>query len=273
MIRNVSAGRGMWMFLILRRLGNLLLGCVHYLGGLVVFGVGSLGMMFTRPVYLVETIKQMHSIGVRSLPLVGLAGISTGAVLCMQTIDILGQFGAGQYVAAVVGLSVVKELSPVITALLVAGRSGSGISAELGSMIVTRQVDALKVLAVNPQRYLAATRITACVLVLPLLTAMADVLGIAGGLIVAVTQGGINYSTYYYKTLDYISITDVAPGLIKAAVFGLIIGTVACNEGFNVRGGTEGVGRSTTAAVVLASLLILLSDVYMTRLLLGIFPD
>ncbi|NOY86538.1 MAG: ABC transporter permease [Deltaproteobacteria bacterium] len=261
------------MFLILRRIGNLLLDCIYYLGGLVMFGIGSLGMIFTRPTYFAETIKQMYSIGVRSLPLIGLAGMSMGIVLCMQTIDILGQFGAGQYVAAVVGLSVVKELSPVITALLVAGRSGSGISAELGSMIVTRQVDALKVLAVNPQRYLAATRITACVLVLPLLTAIADVLGIAGGLIVAVTQGGINYSTYYYKTLDYVSITDVTPGLIKAAVFGLIIGTVACNEGFNVRGGTEGVGRSTTAAVVLASLLILLSDVYMTRILLVIFPE
>ena len=256
-----------------RQLGKWMLDIIRYLGGLVVFTLISFRQILNTPVYLRETVLQMHSIGVRSMPLVCLAALSTGAVLGMQTIDILGKFGAVQYVAAVVGLSVVKELSPVITALLVAGRSGSGISAELGSMVVTRQVDALKVLAVNPVKFLASTRIAACVIVVPLLTAIADLLGIFGGLMVAVFQRGIPYRTYVHKTLEFITLSDILPGLFKGAVFGLIIGTVACYEGLRVKGGTEGVGRSTTAAVVLASLLIFISDVYLTKILILLFPD
>jgi len=246
---------------------------IEYLGGLVIFSVGTLRHILNAPVFLRETVLQMHSVGVRSMPLVSLAALSTGAVLGMQTIDILGKFGAVQYVAAVVGLSVVKELSPVITALLVAGRSGSGISAELGSMVVTRQVDALKVLAVNPVKFLASTRIVACAIVVPLLTALADLLGVFGGLLVAVLQKGIPYRTYIHKTLEFITLADVLPGLFKGAVFGLIIGTVACYGGLRVKGGTEGVGRSTTAAVVLASLLIFVSDVYLTKILILLFPE
>lgn len=256
-----------------QQLGQWLLAIVEYFGGLVVFTFDSLRHLFTTPIFLGETILQMHSIGVRSMPLVCLAALSTGAVLGMQTIDILGQFGAVQYVAAVVGLSVVKELSPVITALLVAGRSGSGISAELGSMVVTRQVDALKVLAVNPVKFLASTRILACVIAVPLLTALADLLGIFGGLLVAVFQKGIPYRTYIYKTLEFITLADVLPGLFKGVVFGMIIGTVACYEGLRVKGGTVGVGRATTAAVVLASLLIFISDVYLTKILIILFPE
>jgi phospholipid/cholesterol/gamma-HCH transport system permease protein len=254
-------------------LGKWVLEVVQYLGGLVVFAFAAFRQLFRTPVFFTETVLQMYSIGVRSMPLVCLAALSTGAVLGMQTIDILGKFGAVQYVAAVVGLSVVKELSPVITALLVAGRSGSGISAELGSMVVTRQVDALKVLAVNPLKFLATTRIMACMIVVPLLTALADLLGISGGLMIAVFQKGISYRTYILKTLEFLTLSDVLPGLFKGAVFGLIIGVVACYEGLRVKGGTEGVGRSTTAAVVLASLLIFVSDVYLTKILILLFPE
>jgi phospholipid/cholesterol/gamma-HCH transport system permease protein len=257
----------------LRQLGRFFLRCARYFGEFVLFATTAIRMLFDRPPFIRETIVQMYHIGVRSLPLVGLAGLSTGIVMGMQTIDILGKFGATQYVAVVVGLSMVEELGPVITALLVAGRAGSGISAELGSMLVTRQIDALKVLAINPLKFLATTRIVACILVLPLLTALADFLGILGGMFVGVTQGGIQYQAYIFKTLDFIRITDFIPGLIKAAVFGLIIGTVACHEGFKVQGGTEGVGRSTTSAVVLSSLMILVSDVYMTKILITIWPE
>ena len=256
-----------------RNLGWFFIRCVRYFGEFVFFAMQSVSMFFDRPPFLRETVVQMYYIGVRSFPLIGLAGLSTGFVLGMQTIDILGQFGATQYVAAVVGLSMVEELGPVITALLVAGRAGSGISAELGSMMVTRQIDALKVLAINPIKYLATTRIVACILVLPLLTALADFLGIMGGMFIAVTQGGIHYQAYLYKTLDFVYITDFLPGLLKATVFGLIIGTVSCYEGFRVQGGTEGVGRSTTAAVVLSSLLILISDVYLTKMIITLWPE
>jgi len=256
----------------LRQLGQFFLRCVRYFGEFLLFAVQAIKLLFDRPPFLRETVAQMHQIGVRSLPLVGLAGLSIGIVMGMQTIDILRKFGATQYVAAVVGLSMVEELGPVITALLVAGRAGSGISAELGSMLVTRQIDALKVLAINPVKFLATTRIVACILVLPLLTALADFLGILGGMFVAVTQAGIQYQAYILKTLDFIRITDFIPGLIKATVFGLIIGTVACHEGFKVQGGTEGVGRATTSAVVLSSVMILISDVYMTKILLTLWP-
>jgi len=261
------------MLVNVRQLGQWMLGVIQYLGGLAVFALRSFRLLLSKPIFLRETVRQMHSVGVKSLPLVSLAALSTGAVLGMQTIDILGKFGAVQYVAAVVGLSVVKELSPVITAILVAGRSGSGISAELGSMVVTRQVDALKVLAVNPVKFLAATRIVACILVVPLLTAIADLLGIFGGLMVAVLQKGIPFRTYINKTLEFITLTDILPGLFKGAVFGMIIGTVACYEGLQVKGGTEGVGRSTTTAVVVASLLIFITDVYLTKMLIILFPD
>lgn len=257
----------------LRQLGRFFIRCARYFGEFILFAVKAIGMLFDRPPFIRETVVQMYHIGVRSVPLIGLAGLSIGIVLGMQTIDILGKFGATQYVAAVVGLSMVEELGPVITALLVAGRAGSGISAELGSMLVTRQIDALKVLAINPVKYLATTRIVACILVLPLLTALADFLGILGGMFIGVTQAGIHYQAYIYKTLDFIYITDFLPGLIKASVFGLIIGTVACHEGFKVQGGTEGVGRSTTSAVVLSSLMILVSDVYMTKILVTLWPE
>ena len=262
----------MGMFTSVRHLGQWMLDVIRYLGGLAVFEITCLRQIFKTPIFLRETVFQMYTVGVKSLPLVSLAAFSTGAVLGMQTIDILSKFGAVQYVAAVVGLSVVKELSPVITALLVAGRSGSGISAELGSMVVTRQVDALKVLAVNPIKFLAATRIVACVIVVPLLTAISDLLGILGGLTVAVLQKGLPLTTYIYKTLEFVALTDILPGLFKGAVFGMIIGTVASYEGLRVKGGTEGVGRSTTAAVVLASILIFITDVYLTRMLLALFP-
>ena len=263
----------MGMFVNVRQLGQWMLGGIRYVGGLVVFTLDSFIQIVKPPVFIRETIAQVYSIGVRSMPLVCLAALSTGTVLGMQTIDILGKFGAVQYVAAVVGLSVVKELSPVITTLLVAGRSGSGISAELGSMVVTRQVDALKVLAINPIKYLASTRIAACMIAVPLLTALSDLLGIFGGLLVAVLQKGIPYRTYLHKTLEFITLSDVLPGLFKGAVFGMIIGTVACYEGLRVKGGTAGVGRSTTAAVVLASLLILVSDVYLTKIFIILFPN
>jgi phospholipid/cholesterol/gamma-HCH transport system permease protein len=210
---------------------------------------------------------------VNSLILTSTVAISVGMVMAMQTIGTLKTFGSVNYVAVVVGLAVVKELGPVLTALMVAGRAGSGISAEIGSMKVTRQIDALTVSAVDPVRYLVVTRIVACMIAVPLLSVIADVLGILGGLIIGITQGNISSFLYLSYTFKYVGYVEVFPGLIKTVFFGMIIGTVASYYGFKTTGGTEGVGNSTKASVVSTSLMIMLSDVVLTRILLLIFGE
>ncbi len=230
-----------------------------------------MGKCVTPRFYFAETIRQIYSIGVNSLLLTSTVALSVGLVLAMQTMGTLQTFGAVNYVSIVVGLAVVKELGPVFTALMVAGRAGSGICAELGSMKVTRQIDALTVSAINPMRYLVATRIVACMVAVPLLTIIADVLGVLGGLIIGVVQGGISFHLYMSYTLTYVGLTDIIPGLLKTIVFGMIVGTVASYYGFETTGGTEGVGNSTKASVVTSSLLIVIFDVILTRILLGIF--
>jgi len=252
--------------------GNSILEFADYIGRILFFLVDVIKWALLPPFFIRETIKQIYLIGVKSLPLTAIAALAIGLVLAMQTIWILSKFGAVNYLAAVVGLSIVKELGPVVTALMVAGRAGSGISAELGSMKVTRQIDALRVSAVNPTKYLVITRVLACVVSLPLLTAFSDVVGILGGWLIGITLGGINSRLYWDTTLRFVTLdADLIPGLLKTIFFGLIIGIVACFHGFRTEGGTEGVGLSTTSAVVSAALMILISDVFLTRLLQLIF--
>ena len=252
-------------------IGGRMMEYAGFSGRLFLFWVDAMSKCVTPRFYFAETVRQIYSIGVKSLLLTSTVALSVGLVLAMQTIGTLQTFGAVNYVSIVVGLAVVKELGPVFTALMVAGRAGSGICAELGSMKVTRQIDALTVSAVNPMRYLVATRVVACMIAVPLLTVIADVLGILGGLIIGVVQGGISYHLYVSYTLTYVELTDVVPGLLKTIFFGMIVGTVASNYGFTTTGGTEGVGNSTKASVVTASLLIVISDVILTRILLWVF--
>lgn len=251
--------------------GGRLMEYASFAGRMFLFWADTMTKCVTPRFYFSETIRQMHSIGVNSLLLTSTVAISVGLVLAMQTIGTLQIFGAVNYVSIVVGLAMVKELGPVFTGLMVAARSGSGISAELGSMKVTRQIDALTVSAINPMRYLVVTRVVACMLIMPLLTIIADVLGIVGGMIIGVVQGNIGFQLYLTYTLEYIELTDVFPGLLKTIFFGMIIGTVASFYGFETTGGTEGVGNSTKSGVVTASLLIVISDVILTRILLEIF--
>ena len=248
-----------------------MLGYAGFAGRLFLFWADTIGKCVTPRFYFAETVRQIYSIGVNSLLLTSTVAFSVGLVLAMQTIGTLRIFGAVNYVAIVVGLAVVKELGPVFTALMVAGRAGSGICAELGSMKVTRQIDALTVSAVNPMRYLVVTRVIACMVAVPLLTVIADILGVVGGMIVGVIQGGISFHLYVNYTLTYVGLTDVIPGLLKTIFFGMLIGTIACYYGFETTGGTEGVGKSTKSSVVTASLLIVVSDVILTRILLWIF--
>lgn len=222
---------------------------------------------FRKPFDVREWVRQMVRVGVDSLPVVGLTALFTGMVLALQTYRGFARFHAEGFVASVVSLSLTRELAPVLAALMIAGRIGSSFAAELGTMRVTEQIDALYAMAVEPIQYLVVPRVGAATVMLPFLVAFADGIGVFGGYAVAVGLMGANPVVYWEKTFQYLDLNDVFSGLIKAAVFGLILAVTGCSKGFFTTGGAEGVGRSTTAAVVMASLVILLSDFFLTKIL------
>jgi phospholipid/cholesterol/gamma-HCH transport system permease protein len=214
-----------------------------------------------------ELVRQMVRVGVDSLPVVLLTALFTGMVFALQTFSTLRRFGAEGFVGSLVALSMVRELSPVISSLLIAGRCGSAMGAEIGTMRVTEQIDALEALATDPVHFLVVPRVWATVVTLPLLIVVGDVIGIAGGYLISVVYFGANPVTYVENTFRYMDLDDLTSGLIKAAVFGLIVSVVGCQKGYHTRGGAEGVGRATTRAVVLASIAILIADFFLTKIL------
>jgi phospholipid/cholesterol/gamma-HCH transport system permease protein len=214
-----------------------------------------------------ELVRQMVRVGIDSMPVVLLTALFTGMVMALQTFSTLKRVNAEAYVGSLVALSMVRELAPVIASLLIAGRCGSAMGAELGTMRVTEQIDALEALATDPVHYLVVPRVWATVLTLPLLIVFADAVGIAGGYLISVVYFGANPVSYMNTTFQFMDLADVTSGLIKAAVFGLIIAVVGCQKGYHTRGGAEGVGRSTTRAVVLASISILIADFFLTKIL------
>ncbi len=214
-----------------------------------------------------QLVRQMVRVGVDSLPVVLLTALFTGMVMALQTFSTLKRVNAEGFVGTLVALSMVRELAPVISSLLIAGRCGSAMGAELGTMRVTEQIDALEVLATDPVHYLMVPRVWATVFMLPLLIVVADAVGIAGGYVISVLYFGANPVTYMENTFRFMDVEDVTSGLIKAAVFGLIVSVVGCQKGFFTRGGAEGVGQATTRAVVLASIAILISDFFLTKIL------
>jgi phospholipid/cholesterol/gamma-HCH transport system permease protein len=234
--------------------------------GLLMF-IKVLRSLFHRPFPLKLTLEQMEEVGVRSLPVVLITAIFTGAVLALQTYSGFKRFGAEGLVGTVVALSMTRELGPVLASIMVAGRVGSAMAAELGTMRVTEQIDALITMATDPVRYLVLPRVIAGFIMLPILVVFADLIGIMGGYFVAVKVLGTSSTIYVNRTLQYLEFSDVSVGLIKAAVFGVIIALVGCQMGFYTEGGAEGVGRATTKAVVGASILILISNYFLTALL------
>jgi phospholipid/cholesterol/gamma-HCH transport system permease protein len=234
--------------------------------GLLMF-IKVLRSLFQRPFPLKLTLEQMEEVGVRSLPVVLITAIFTGAVLALQTYSGFKRFGAEGLVGTVVALSMTRELGPVLASIMVAGRVGSAMAAELGTMRVTEQIDALVTMATDPVRYLVLPRFLAGLFMLPILVVFADLIGIIGGYLVAVKVLGTSSTIYINRTLQYLEFSDVSVGLIKAAVFGMIIALVGCQMGFYTEGGAEGVGRATTKAVVGASILILISNYFLTALL------
>src|SRR3989442_14677714 len=218
-----------------------------------------------------ELLRQCDEIGSKSLPLVGLAGAATGVVLSLQIRDSLTRFGAKSLLPAVIVFSIIKESGPIITGLVLSGRVGAGIGAELGSMKVTEQIDAMEASAVDPYRFLVATRVLACILMLPLLTLAADFCGIFMGWIANTLAQPISLQLFLENGFKSVLFSDFIPPTFKTAVFGFIIGIVACFQGLRSRGGTEGVGRSATSSVVLSSLFVILADVVLVRLILVVY--
>lgn len=224
--------------------------------------------LFSRPRYIADTYLQMDAIGVSSIPIVLLTGFFTGAVLALQTSTSVKAFGAVNLTGQLVTLTLVRELGPVLIALMVAGRIGSGISSQLGSMVVTEQIDAMRALGTDPVRKLVTPRVVATTTMLPLLTVAGDMFGMIGGWIVSLNTLKLNTNLYWSEALRSLTYIDALEGLIKPFVFGFIIGMVGCYTGLNTKGGTHGVGKSTTSAVVTASILIIIADFFISKLIL-----
>ncbi len=231
----------------------------------------ALGAIFTRPRFRNEMYLQMDAIGVGSLNIVALTGLFTGMVLALQTALSLETFGAKNYVGRVVSLSMVRELGPVLTALMVAGRVGSGIAAELGSMIVTDQINAMRAMGSDPLRKLVVPRLVAGLTMVPMLTVLSDTVGLIGGWLISLLLLKIPGGLYFSSATDALKLSDIIGGFIKPIVFGFIIAMVGCYLGLNTKGGTQGVGKATTQSVVVCSVFILASDFLLTRLFFAIF--
>lgn len=231
----------------------------------------SIGNVFTPPQYWGDTLEQMDLIGVGSLPIIVAASLSIGAVLVLNTAAQFQRFGMTALTGDAVSLALVRELGPTITALLVAGRNASGMASELGSMVVTEQVDAMRALGTDPVRKLMTPRVVATVLVLPLLVAVADFVGLFGGFIVAHFTLRLGAVQFWTRAVDALEFGDLVQGMVKPLVFAFIVATVGCFQGLRVRGGTQGVGRATTSAVVISSVMVLVSDFFLAKMLLYMF--
>lgn len=235
---------------------------------LTVLSVRAILSLFRRPMYLRETFDQMDIIGVGSMTITMLTGFFSGAVMTLQTARSLSSFGAVGYTGTIVSVTLIRELGPVLTAVVVAGRVGSGIASEIGSMLVSEQINAMRALGTDPIKKLVTPRVFASITMVPVLTVLCDLIGVMGGFFVAYFILRISPTLYLTSTYDQLTYSDLVQGLIKPPVFGFIISIIGCYCGLRTYGGTEGVGRSTTQSVVTSTVLIFVSDFFITRLLL-----
>jgi phospholipid/cholesterol/gamma-HCH transport system permease protein len=233
-----------------------------------VLSLQSIANLFRKPRYFSDTILQADMIGVGSLPVVALTGFSIGAVLALQSSNTLQRFGSLSLTGQLVSLTMVRELGPVLTGLMVAGRNSSGIASELGSMKVTEQIDAMRALGTDPTKKLVTPRVTSSVVMLFMLTILSDLVGLAGGWVVARFALGLDSNQYWSTAWQSLQFADVFMGLSKPLIFGFIIASVGCYYGLSAKGGTQGVGRATTQAVVAASVLIVVLDFFFTKFLM-----
>ncbi len=251
---------------VLQPIGRTFLMFLEATGRLTLFTLLSLSHCARPPLYPRLILKQMIEIGYYSLPVVGLTAIFTGMVLALQSYTGFARFSAESAIPNVVVVSITRELGPVLAGLMVAGRVGASMAAEIGTMRVTEQIDALETLATNPFKYLIAPRLIAGLTMLPILVLIADIIGVFGGYIVSTQKLGFNPATYLKNTWDFIETQDVVSGLVKAGVFGFLVTLMGCYHGYHSRGGAQGVGAATTNAVVSASILILSFNYFITEL-------
>jgi phospholipid/cholesterol/gamma-HCH transport system permease protein len=254
---------------LLATVGRIFLGFLSQVGRLSAFAAMAVSHVVRPPFYPRLMLRSMIEIGYFSLPVVGLTAIFTGMVLALQSYTGFARFSAEGAVATVVVISLTRELSPVLAGLMVAGRVGASMAAEIGTMRVTEQLDALVTLSTDPFKYLISPRLLAGTVTLPLLVLVSDVIGVFGGYVVGVYKLGFNPSAYIARTWEYLTVLDVVSGLTKAAVFGFLITLMGCYHGYYSRGGAQGVGTATTNSVVSSAVLILISNYVITTLYFG----
>jgi phospholipid/cholesterol/gamma-HCH transport system permease protein len=250
---------------LLAALGRQVLGLLALVGRVALYAGEALSHLVRPPFYPKELLLQIWLIGYLSLPVVGLTALFTGGALALQIYAGGARFNAESVVPSIVAIGMVRELGPVLGGLMVAGRVAASIAAEIGTMKVTEQIDALVTLSTHPMKYLTVPRVVAAVLTLPILVAIGDIIGIMGGFLVGVTRLDFHASAYMTNTIDFLEVSDVVSGLVKAAVFGFIVAVMGCYHGMNSGRGAQGVGRATTNAVVSASILILASNYVLTE--------
>lgn len=242
------------------------------LSGLTIFVLEYFKQLFVPPYEIAEVKKHMDELGVKTFPIVSITGFAIGLVLTMQSQPIMEKFGATDFLPGMVAISVIRELAPMITALIFAGRVSSGIGAELGSMRVTEQIDAMEVSAIKPFKYLVVTRVTATTLILPLLTIYVIFIALVGSYLAVTLTESMSFAYFQSSVLSSVEFGDLIPGVAKTFVFGFIIGIVGSYKGFTAQGGTEGVGKASTTSVVFSSLIILLIDILLVKITLWLWP-
>lgn len=258
---------------MLERAGALVVTPLATVGDAALFALRAAREMFVPPFEFRETIRQLYELGLKSAPLIAVSGLAVGVVLSMHTRASLERFGAESMIPAGLAMALVRETGPLTAGLLLSGRLGAGIGAELGAMRVSEQIDALEASAVDAFRYLVVTRVLACIIALPILTTLMNFAGILGGFLAETAATGMSIGLYFDRAFSLLDMTDYVPSTLKTMVFGFIIATTSSYLGFTAESGTEGVGRASTAAVVLSSILIILSNVLLVRFIFFIFPQ
>jgi len=260
--------QGLVVRFVFAPLGAAVLSLLSYLGRLGLFLLQAVGLIVVPPLKVQRVLRQVQFIGTRSLLVIALTGLFTGMVLGLQGYYTLTRFGSEAYLGPVVAISLITELGPVLTALMVTGRAGSAIAAEIGIMRITEQIDALEVMALNPIRYLVVPNVVAGIIALPLLGALFAVIGIYGGYLIGVQLLGVSSGTYFGSMTDFVAMTDIRNGLYKSLSFGLLITFLCCFKGYHTGYGAEGVSKATTEAVVWSSVAILVLDYFLNSVLL-----
>lgn len=257
---------------MLARVGTSAVELLASIGEASLFALKAAREIFLPPFEVRETIRQLYELGLRSAPLIAVSGVAVGVVLSMHTRASLERFGAEAMIPAGLAIALVRETGPLTAALLLSGRIGAGIGAELGAMRVTEQIDALEATAVDSFRYLVVTRVIACIVALPILTTIMNFTGMLGGFVAESAANGMSLGLYFRRAFSLIDIADYVPATLKTMVFGFIIATTSAYLGFNTTSGTEGVGRASTKAVVFSSILIIVTNVALVRIIFILFP-